>query len=352
MSLCRSSLSDKPTIAATVSKILIRTFRLAVLGIFIKNFVGLGEPINLQEVRVPSVLGRIALSWLLLALPVVLLPKQIRYTRIFGVLLPEVLAYPWLWVGVLSLQVVYIVVMLTLPVPGCPTGYLKAGGTADLSNFNCTGGSAALIDRAILSNHHLGHYLPCKVKYDCGLYQRFDPMGPFCTLSSVFNVFLGFIAGQVLLQHHQSKERIKRLLGWGFVELVLGVIIHFAGMPINKSLWSTSYVLVCCGISGIALVALFVTWERRPHSRGPLVWMGQNAIVLYVLSEMIEPILRSFYTHGDPAKHNLFDGYIWRSIFSQVDNQNWANFLWSLTVLSIIVFTAWRMHHNGVIIKI
>ena len=96
----------------------------------------------------------------------------------------------------------------------------------------------------------------------CGAYM-YDPEGSLSTLPTVMNCWLGLHFGRVL-----KFERIKgvksRLIHWLCLSstlVIFGLIVHFAGIPMNKQLWSTSYLLFMAGTCGAALGA-----KRGAHS--------------------------------------------------------------------------------------
>lgn len=109
------------------------------------------------------------------------------------------------------------------------------------------------------------------------------------TPSAVANCLLGIFAGLLLKDARRSDVRkVIILLGAGAASLAVGIVWSFQ-FPIIKLLWTSTYVLVSCGIAAILLgifhlvieVARFRTWAM------PLVWMGMNAITIYIASALL-----------------------------------------------------------------
>ncbi|KAH3758375.1 transmembrane protein [Pelomyxa schiedti] len=131
--------------------------------------------------------------------------------------------------------------------------------------------------------------LACVAVCTCRAY---DPEGLLGYLTSFFMCYLGLQAGRILTHHKQHAQRLVRWLLWG---LILGSIA--AGLclfekeggpiPINKNLWSLSFVLALAGGGNICLSLCYIVedvwkvWEGEPF-----LFMGMNSISMYCLSEV------------------------------------------------------------------
>ncbi len=108
-------------------------------------------------------------------------------------------------------------------------------------------------------------------------------------MAAVANCLLGVFAG-LLLNNRKvtSKQKVFWLLGSGVASLALG-FVWAQDFPIIKLLWTSSYVLVACGFSAI-LLALFhqiiEVWQFRAWAQ-PLVWIGMNAITIYLMAGIV-----------------------------------------------------------------
>jgi predicted acyltransferase len=116
------------------------------------------------------------------------------------------------------------------------------------------------------------------------------------TMSAVANCLLGLFAGLLLGNRTvPDQKKVYWLLGSGMLSLVVG-FAWAQQFPIIKLLWTSTYVLVACGYSAI-LLGLFYQiieiWKFRKWAQ-PFVWIGMNAITLYITASMV-----GFHTLGD-----------------------------------------------------
>lgn len=186
---------------------------------------------------------------------------------------------------------------------------------------NCTGGATGYIDLMILGNNHIYQWSTVRNVYDSPF--SFEPEGLFGCLLTVVHVFIGLQCGYTLMVHAEWTSRIKRWLCWGIVTgLVGGALCAFSQddglIPINKNMWSLSYVLVTSGLSYVLLSLLyFVIDVRRVWSGTPLVYAGMNAILMYIGHEIMYQILPFRWNIGPMNTHfvlliqNAWNAMMW-----------------------------------------
>lgn len=109
------------------------------------------------------------------------------------------------------------------------------------------------------------------------------------TLPAAANCLLGIFAGLLLKTASLSeRQKVYCLLGGGTTSLALGLGWAYQ-FPIIKLLWTSSYVLVACGISAILLGAfhqIIEVWKFQKWAQ-PFVWIGTNAITIYLVSAIV-----------------------------------------------------------------
>ena len=145
---------------------------------------------------------------------------------------------------------------------------------AGFGDLTPEGNLGAQIDRALMSGHL---YKP-----------RWDPEGLLGTLPAIATTLLGVIAG-VFLQASATRERKMAVLAIAGVALAaVGQAWHFI-FPINKALWTSSYVLLTAGLAALLLAAFIyiVEIEKVRAWMQPLIVLGRNALTLYVVSGLI-----------------------------------------------------------------
>ncbi|XP_064638984.1 heparan-alpha-glucosaminide N-acetyltransferase-like [Lineus longissimus] len=233
--------------------------------------------------------------------------------RDIGRYLPE-------WLLHLGLLAAYLALTFCLEVPGCPRGYLGPGGIAENgTNFNCTGGAAGYIDRTIFSNAHMyGHPTCARVYYNT---VPIDPEGLLGYLTSIFLCFLGLQAGKILVTYPCYKSRLLRFLIWGLLLGAIGTTLckgtkNEGWIPLNKNLWSVSFILCMAGLAFISLAFCYYTIDvQRWWSGAPFFYPGMNSILLYLCHEIFRDYFPvSFWvpdTHPARLAMNLWSTVFW-----------------------------------------
>lgn len=158
--------------------------------------------------------------------------------------------------------------------------WLGNGYTPDENNLLC------IIDRRLFGEAHL--------------YTRsvIDPEGLTSTLSAIAHTLIGFWCGRMLITNSQDRsdaesltDKTVALFRTGFILMCIGFLLTYA-LPLNKRIWSPTFVLVTCGLAEM-LLATLMTWEtgneKRNIGSGKSFFLvfGSNPLFLYVLSEVL-----------------------------------------------------------------
>ncbi len=296
---------------ALVGKIIRRSATLFLLGLFLNFFL----KFNLLTVRIPGVLQRIALVYLICSLLFLnTTPRQQLY------LLLAVLAGYWL-------------LMTQVPVPG--VGYANLEPETNL---------AAWLDRTVLTPAHV--YKPAKV---------WDPEGILSTLPAVGTGLLGMLTGYWLRRTDVSAaERVAWLFGAGCLTTLAGLCWD-GFFPINKALWTSSFVLLAGGLAMLGLALFYWLVDVKQYRRGvlPLVAFGVNAITVFFLSGLIPRILGMIKVAGADGSEVSVQSYLYRQFiappFSDPRNASLAG---ALTFVLIWFVVLWWLYRKNVIIKV
>ncbi|KAL3832711.1 hypothetical protein ACJMK2_024328, partial [Sinanodonta woodiana] len=259
-----------------VFKIIKRTVILFGLGIMFNTNWG---PVHLKTLRIPGVLQRLSLSYLIVALIELCLgKKEDTYRARASSKIRDILLHLPEWIAALSVLAVYLTLTFCLPVPGCPTGYIGPGGLSEGGKYyNCTGGAAQYIDVTILGPNHIYQNPTPKLIYQTSV--PYDPEGILGTLSAAFLCFLGLQTGRVFVLFQDHKSRLIRLLIWAAITGAIGAGLCGGSkeegiIPLNKNLWSVSFSLVTACFANIALIAMYVVVDILDW------WGGQPFIYL------------------------------------------------------------------------
>jgi predicted acyltransferase len=252
---------DGSTGSALLRKIIRRSAVLFAIGLLL-NFV---PSFDLHTLRIPGVLQRIAVVYLVAA-------------SLYLILSPRVL-------GILGalLLVGYWLAMTRVPVPGYGAGVLEPVGNL-----------AQHIDSHLLAGHMW--------KPD------WDPEGLLSTVPAIVSCLLGIYAGLVLQRAEPPAERAARLALAGFAALVLGWVWSF-WFPINKNLWTSSYVLFTGGLALLLLATLYwwIDIRQRKAWSTPLCVFGVNALLAFVLSGLLARLLIAWKIGGTSARAWIYE---------------------------------------------
>lgn len=133
-----------------------------------------------------------------------------------------------------------------------------------------------------------------------------DPEGLLSSISAVAQVMIGFVCGKMLIEVKDNKDRMLKLFLMGSAMLFGGYLLSYA-CPINKSLWSPTFVLVTCGIGALSIAVLIYVIDVKGVKKWSSFFevFGANPLVLYMLGYILGGL---FYNWGVPKL--LFDGFL------------------------------------------
>lgn len=307
-----------------IFKIIKRSLILFMLGLFLNTSAGA----TFHNIRIFGVLQRFGIAYLVVSLIhlAFVCNNVIAAETQFEQLFYDIKVIWKQWIIILSIVLVHLILVFGLPVPGCERGYLGPGGKHDnLVHQNCTGGAAGMIDRFILGESHM--YQKARIRNIYGALV-FDPEGVFGCLLTIVQVFLGVQCGVTLLIYPTCKERIRRWLSWSLLlGVITGLLTFFSQndgiIPINKNLWSLSYVCATAGLAYLLLSIIYYLVDVK--NIGDDCWTiflypGMNAIILYVghsIFHKMYPFHWQFQvmnTHFLLLLENLWTTLIWIAI--------------------------------------
>lgn len=227
--------------------------------------------------RIPGVLQRIALCYAAAAL----LTTFVRWrTRA---------------IVAASLLIVYTLLMRLVPVPGYGAGVLTADGSL-----------ASYLDRLLLGRHTY------KTNY--------DPEGLLSTLPAIGTALIGTLAGEWLRRARPAVEKAAGLFAAGVALAILGYVTNGLLLPINKALWTPSYVLCTAGLALLGLGLCYFLIDVHGHDRWatPFTILGMNAIAVYVLSGLIGRLTLLIKVPAGPAdgKPMFLKAWVYEHAFS------------------------------------
>jgi predicted acyltransferase len=314
---------------ASVGAIVRRAAIIFALGLFLAGF----PRFDLARWRIPGVLQRIAVCYLVTALVTRRLMPRIssrdhwtEHSRsVPGITLVTV---------AIGLTLVYWFLMTFVPAPGGVAGDLTPDGNL-----------GAWIDRTLIGGHLLK--------------PRWDPEGLLSTIPAISTTMLGAWAG-LWIRDRASGVRgqgsgigtVGGLLVAGAVGIALGYLWNIM-FPINKNLWTSSYVLFTAGAA--SLILAFLTWvidERRWVAwAAPFVILGSNALALFVASGLLAKTLSFIKVVGPEGIPIAAGRYAYLTFFVPLASPRNASLLYAFAnLLVLFVLLSW-MYHKRIFLR-
>ena len=121
-----------------------------------------------------------------------------------------------------------------------------------------------------------------------------DPEGLVGTISSVAHVLLGFYCGMLIRKRETIEQKVIALFVVGAIGVIGGYLLSY-GLPLNKRIWSPSYVLMTCGLASLlqALLMYIIDIQKKSGWTTFFHVFGVNALALYVSSELLAILLKN-----------------------------------------------------------
>ncbi len=144
----------------------------------------------------------------------------------------------------------------------------------------------AIVDRAVLGEAHM------YADYVDGVTLKFDPEGFLSTLPSIAHMLIGFLCGGIIVGTKDNDRRICKLFIVGTILTFAGFLLSY-GLPINKKVWSPTFVLTTCGLASSLLALLIWIIDIRGYRRWGRFFevFGVNPLFLYCLSAVLAIIV-------------------------------------------------------------
>jgi len=189
----------------------------------------------------------------------------------------------------------------------------------------------------------------------------FDPEGLLSTIPAAVNVIFGYLTGSWIADaNNREDNEITKKQALCLRLLQNGAIIGVAGLifneifPINKPLWTSSYVLYTCGLAMIFLSACIWAFDikgwRKPAQ--PFLVFGANPLIAFVLSGVIVKTMNIFKnTDANGDVHTPFQ-WIYQHIFARINDGPWGSLLFSLTYTALIWCVCWVLYKRKIFIRL
>jgi predicted acyltransferase len=306
--------ADKP-------KLLLHVLRRAAiifgLGLFLNGFpFGLvpTHDFSWAHIRIPGVLQRIAICYLIAS-------TIFLYTGIRAQI-------GW----IVGLLVSYWLIIKLVPVPGYGAGIV-----------DMTGNLCWYIDSNLLAGHTWrGAPVP-----------GFDPEGILSTIPAIGTALMGVLTGHLLRSKLSREEKTAWMFVAGNFLLLLGAILDM-WMPINKALWTSSYVIFMAGWANVCLAMFYWLIDVKGYKTWstPFVIYGMNAITVFVLSGLIAKSMGLVrWVAEDGQKMSLWS-YIYQTVYVPLASPMNASLLFAISFISMMFLVVWFMWKKRWFLKV
>ena len=289
-------------------KIIKRALIIFGLGLFLAGF----PYFPLSTIRIMGVLQRIGICYLLAA--VIFLKTDLRKQLIITT----------------ALLIGYWLIMTFIPTPGFKLG-----------DYSREGSIACFIDRKVLRNHIWSQG------------KIYDPEGLLSTLPAIATTLLGVLTGQLLRSKRKQYEKIALMFVAGF-GLIIGGWIWNLFFPINKSLWTSSYVLFTGGLAMQFLALCYWLIDMQGYRRWtkPFVVFGVNAIALFVGTGLMARLLGIIKVSGPEGTKIALKTWLYDNLFLSWAPPYPASLSFAIAFVLLWLGLMWLLYRRRIFIKI
>ncbi|KAJ7977934.1 Heparan-alpha-glucosaminide N-acetyltransferase [Quillaja saponaria] len=333
-----------------VKKVIIRTFKLLFWGVLLQGGFShapdeLTYGVDMKHIRWCGILQRIALAYLVVSL-VEIFSRDAEAKDLATSQFSILKLYSWHWLVGAIVLIVYFAILYAAYVPDWKFIVHDKDSVAYGKTFTVACGvrgkldppcnAVGYIDREVLGINHMykrpawrrseacnensPYQGPFRKDAPSWCYAPFEPEGILSSISAILSSIIGVHFGHVLVHLKDHSSRLKHWLSMGFVLLIVGILLHFThAIPLNKQLYTFSYVCVTSGAAALVFSAFYIMvdiWGFK-YLFMPLKWIGMNAMFVYVMAAagIFAGFINGWY-YGDP--HNTLIYWIKKHIFINV----------------------------------
>jgi predicted acyltransferase len=298
-----SRMARRQSRQALLLHVLKRSAIIFALGIFLYAY----PKFDWHTTRIPGVLQRIAVVYLIAS---ALFLYTGRVTR--AIVTAAFLIGYWL-------------LLTRVPVPGIGAGVLTLDG-------NLVG----YIDRSLIYNH-------------LWIAHRFDPEGILSTIPSIATCLLGIFTSEWMRSARYATQKLAGLFAGGAVGLIAGQIWNL-WLPINKMIWTSSYVFFTAGLALFVFGLCYWAVDVRGWKGWgiPFLMFGVNPLAIYFLASWAESAMHVHQFHGRSIKAILFS-----KLFAPTFSDPYlASLAWAICFVLVFLLVAWAMYRKQIFIRV
>jgi predicted acyltransferase len=298
--------SQKIALGEPRRKMVARIVRRSILLFVIGVLLSVAPLFDFNNVRIPGVLQRIAIVFFCCSMLFIYTPRKFQWR-----------------LGVFIL-IVYWLVMRFVPVPGYRYPVLEPGKNL-----------AAWLDALVIPGR---------------MWQgTWDPEGILSTFPAIVTGLAGMMAGHLLIGNQSREQKIIWLFTAGFISFGLGNIWDWF-FPLNKNLWTSSFVLYTAGLTSMALACLYFLVDVKGHKRWAkfAIIFGSNAITAYIVADIFSDLLfLNWHGEGSSANAAIIAEALKTGIAPRV-----ISLLWAVCFCALCFVPIYFLYRRKIFIKI
>ncbi len=209
----------------------------------------------------------------------------------------------------------------------------------DADPLSMTGNAGYYLDKWLFGDSHLYH----------GEGIAFDPEGLLSTLPAIVNVIIGYYAGKFIQDSGKSYTTISKLLLTGCLFIFIAICWD-AAFPINKKLWTSSFVMITTGIDLVVISFLIYALEIHNWNKGNwarfFTIVGKNPLPIYVLSEVLLIILGWIVIGGKGLPEH------WTSLFQTIAPGKIGSLLFAISFMLVCWLAGYVLDKNKIHLRV
>jgi predicted acyltransferase len=311
--------------------VLRRSALIFVIGLFLNGF----PDFDLHSIRIMGVLQRIAICYLAAGCLYLLVYRPRQSIADDNVLIesgPSRKAAPHAAIASITVILLlgYWALLTFVPVPGYGAGH-----------WNPNDNLGSYIDRTLMNGHLWSES------------KTWDPEGLLSTLPAIATALLGILAGEWLRSKRLGGRKAGGLLLAGVVLLVAGWAMH-PYFPINKNLWTSTFVLFTGGFAMVVLAACYWVVDVRGWRKwlAPFLAFGTNAILAYVLAAIVSEISTDFEFTFAAGREQTLHGWLYQRFFTPHASPNNASLGFAVFFVACIFVCIWPLYRRRIFVRI
>ena len=283
--------------------VLRRALLIFAVGLFLNGF----PYFHFDRIRYLGVLQRIAICYLISA----------------GLFL--VLKIRGLIAAVVTLLACYWLLVMLVPVPGCGAGSLSQD--CNLEKY---------IDGIFLTGHMWSHT------------KTWDPEGIVSTLPAIASMLFGILTGYILRISQPPAKKTVWILLQGILLMIAGQIMNL-WLPINKSIWTSSYSVFMAGLASLVFAVCYWVVDANKWQRWSAFFRiyGMNALAVFILTGMIGRLLGIIHVNGESL-----ETWIYQNAFEPLASPINPSLLYAIANVLFYFLLIWIMYRRGWFLRV